>query len=102
MERQRYARFDILDLLVLWLPRTGGARHPRTFDKDLRKKTTYVKQRSSIPLILRDMSPPEGSIFDPAKKWEEEKDRRARKAEAQAEADQAAKGAGKKKGGGGG
>ena len=34
-----------------------------------------VKQRSSIPLILRDMAPPEGSIFDPAKKWDEEKER---------------------------
>jgi len=73
----------------------------QTFDKDLRKKTTYTKQRSSIPLILRDMSPPEGSIFDPAKKWEEEKARRAKEEEAQAEADQAAKAAGKKKGGGG-
>lgn len=33
------------------------------------------KTRSSIPLILRDMAPPEGSIFDPAKKWDEEKTR---------------------------
>ena len=39
-----------------------------------------TKQRSSIPIILRDMAPPEGSIFDPAKKWEEEKKRRAREA----------------------
>ena len=37
-----------------------------------------TKQRSSIPVILRDMAPPEGSIFDPAKKWEEEKKRRER------------------------
>ena len=37
-----------------------------------------TKQRSSIPIILRDMAPPEGSIFDPAKKWEEEKKRRER------------------------
>jgi ATP-dependent RNA helicase DDX60 len=29
-------------------------------------------------MILRDMAPPEGSIFDPAKKWEEEKKRRAK------------------------
>ena len=35
-----------------------------------------MKQKSSIPIILRDMAPPEGSIFDPAKKWEEEKERR--------------------------
>lgn len=45
----------------------------KTFDKESRKAITVVKQRSSIPLILRDMAPPEGSIFDPAKKWDEEK-----------------------------
>jgi ATP-dependent RNA helicase DDX60 len=48
----------------------------QTFDKETRKAVTQIKQRSSIPLILRDMAPPEGSIFDPAKKWEEEKERR--------------------------
>lgn len=48
-----------------------------------------MKQKSSIPLILRDMAPPEGSIFDPARKWEEERERRriADRASAQAEAD---------------
>src|SRR6056300_983154 len=35
-----------------------------------------IKQKSSIPIILRDMAPPEGSIFDPAIKWKEEKERR--------------------------
>ncbi|KAL7569391.1 hypothetical protein ACA910_010476 [Epithemia clementina (nom. ined.)] len=49
----------------------------KTFDKESRKAITVVKQRSSIPVILRDMAPPEGSIFDPAKKWQEEKERRA-------------------------
>mmetsp|Transcript_46441 Transcript_46441/g.68628 ORF Transcript_46441/g.68628 Transcript_46441/m.68628 type:complete len:1259 (-) Transcript_46441:132-3908(-) len=48
----------------------------KTFDKEARKSIIVTKQKSSIPLILRDMSPPEGSIFDPAKKWEEEKERR--------------------------
>ncbi|GKY96111.1 hypothetical protein MPSEU_000571500 [Mayamaea pseudoterrestris] len=48
----------------------------KTFDKETRKAFIYVKQRSSIPIILRDMAPPEGSIFDPAKKWDEERERR--------------------------
>jgi len=49
----------------------------KTFDKETRKALVTIKQRSSIPLILRDMAPPEGSIFDPAKKWDEEKKRRS-------------------------
>jgi hypothetical protein len=49
--------------------------HLQTFDKDSRKAVIVHKTRSSIPLILRDMAPPEGSIFDPAKKWDEEKAR---------------------------
>lgn len=44
----------------------------------MRKAFITTKRRSSIPIILRDMAPPEGSIFDPAKKWEEEKARRAK------------------------
>lgn len=48
----------------------------KTFDKDTRKAIIVTKQKSSIPLILRDMAPPEGSIFDPARKWEEEKESR--------------------------
>jgi hypothetical protein len=56
--------------------------------------------RSSIPLILRDMAPPEGSIFDPAKKWEEEKNRR-RSADATALAIEAAEKEKIKKGSGG-
>lgn len=60
------------------------------------------KQRSSIPLILRDMAPPEGSIFDPAKKWVEEKERRrALKAEEDVVAQEKLT-ADKKKGSGGG
>lgn len=47
--------------------------YAKTFDKETRKATTVHKVRSSIPIILRDMAPPEGSIFDPVKKWEEEK-----------------------------
>jgi len=48
----------------------------QTFDKETRKALTVAKQRSSIPIILRDMAPPEGSIFDREKKGEEEKERR--------------------------
>ncbi len=59
-----------------------------------------TKQRSSIPLILRDMSPPEGSIFDPARKWAEEKERR-RASQPEAAEDEEGLAAKKKKGGGG-
>lgn len=62
----------------------------QTFDKESRKALIVVKQRSSIPLILRDMAPPEGSIFDPAKKWEEEKARRAATAVIEAKEEEAA------------
>lgn len=48
----------------------------QTFDKETRKASIVIKRKSSIPLILRDMAPPEGSIFDPAKVWNEEKARR--------------------------
>lgn len=48
------------------------------YDRDERKAVITTKVRSSIPIILRDMAPPEGSIFDPAKKWDEEKQRRER------------------------
>jgi len=74
----------------------------QTFDKETRKALITVKQRSSIPLILRDMAPPEGSIFDPAKKWEEEKERRRTAMEAAAGEKKAAAAAeknAKKKGG---
>eukprot|EP00522_Entomoneis_paludosa_P019014 CAMPEP_0172447398 /NCGR_PEP_ID=MMETSP1065-20121228/6717_1 /TAXON_ID=265537 /ORGANISM="Amphiprora paludosa, Strain CCMP125" /LENGTH=1260 /DNA_ID=CAMNT_0013198695 /DNA_START=78 /DNA_END=3860 /DNA_ORIENTATION=- len=72
----------------------------KTFDKDSRKTLVTEKRRSSIPLILRDMAPPEGSIFDPAKKWDEEKKRQAAATEesaAAAAATVAAEAASKKK-----
>eukprot|EP00804_Cyclotella_cryptica_P011929 CCRYP_004426-RA/>CCRYP_004426-RA protein AED:0.01 eAED:0.01 QI:96/1/1/1/1/1/2/343/1248 len=50
----------------------------KKYDREERKAIVTTKVRSSIPVILRDMAPPEGSIFDPAKKWEEEKERRKR------------------------
>jgi hypothetical protein len=62
----------------------------KTFDKEIRKSVIVTKQKSSIPIILRDMAPPEGSIFDPAKKWEEEKERRLLEAEDLAEKEKAA------------
>jgi len=48
----------------------------KTYDRIARKAMIDIKQKSSIPIILRDMAPPEGSIFDPVKKWDEEKERR--------------------------
>lgn len=73
----------------------------QTFDKETRKAIVTVKQRSSIPTILRDMAPPEGSIFDPAKKWEEEKARRksAQVVDDKAATDKKNKGGGNKKSG---
>ena len=62
-----------------------------------------VKRKSSIPIILRDMAPPEGSIFDPAKKWEETKEKRDRALKEEEEekaAEEAANGKNKKKAGG--
>merc|ERR1712071_749788 len=46
----------------------------KSYDKEARKAVTAIKRKSSIPIILRDMAPPEGSIFDPAKKWLEHKE----------------------------
>jgi hypothetical protein len=80
-------------------------RFAKTFDRETRKAITVMKQRSSIPLILRDMAPPEGSIFDPALKWEEEKQKRRStevEGEKQAAAAAAAADKGKKSGGSGG
>jgi hypothetical protein len=62
----------------------------KTFDRETKKKIITIRRRSSIPLILRDMAPPTGTIFDPAQKWEEEKERRRVEAEKQDAADTAA------------
>jgi len=72
--------FKIRTFDVYWVDKYAlmyKAGIDKTFDKKERKATVVTKMRSSIPVILRDMAPPEGSIFDPAKKWEEEKKRRA-------------------------
>lgn len=60
----------------------------KTFDKETRKANITTKVKSSIPVILRDMAPPEGSIFDPARKWEERKEEQMG-AKKQAEVDEA-------------
>lgn len=60
--------------------------YAKTFDKETRKSTIQIKRKSSIPLILRDMAPPEGSIFDPAKKWEEEQKNEQQKEQSEKEA----------------
>ena len=57
-----------------------------------------VKRKSSIPIILRDMAPPEGSIFDPARKWFEEKENRRLELQATTQALAAQKLAESKKG----
>ncbi|CAB9496507.1 Uncharacterized helicase C28H8.3 [Seminavis robusta] len=97
--------FKIRTFDVYWVEKYAlmyKAGVDKIFDKDTRKAQYVTKQRSSIPVILRDMAPPEGSIFDPAKKWEEEKKRRAKAFSVQAseEAEAAAKAAekGNKKG----
>jgi len=74
----------------------------KTYNKELKKTTVAIKRKSSIPLILRDMAPPEGSIFDPTLAWEERKKELARLKQG-ADADAAAKEIEekKKKGGGG-
>jgi superfamily II DNA or RNA helicase len=61
----------------------------QVFDRSTKKKIITVRQKSSIPLILRDMAPPSGSVFDPAVKWEEEKERRRIEAEEQVTKDAA-------------
>lgn len=63
----------------------------KIFNKETRTATRVIKQKSSIPLILRDMAPPAGSIFDPAIKWGEERERRRLADKAHAEAEEAAK-----------
>jgi hypothetical protein len=69
----------------------------KTFNKETRVATRVIKQKSSIPLILRDMAPPAGSIFDPARKWEEEQERRRLLTQAEANAQAEAVEAEKKK-----
>lgn len=71
--------FKIRTFDVFWVEKSALMYRDgiaKSFDKETRKAITVVKQKSSIPLILRDMAPPEGSIFDPAKKWAEERERR--------------------------
>jgi len=55
----------------------------KVFDRETKKKIITIRQKSSIPLILRDMAPPTGTIFDPAAKWDEEKERRRIESEKQ-------------------
>ncbi|GMH65194.1 hypothetical protein TL16_g04139 [Triparma laevis f. inornata] len=46
----------------------------------------WAKKLSDVPLILRDMGPPDGSIFDPKKTWESEKPLYEAQKEAEAKA----------------
>jgi len=45
----------------------------KEYDFALKKATRTNKVSSAIPLILRDMGPPPGSMFDPRVVWEKEK-----------------------------
>ncbi len=56
------------------------------YDAVLKKKVKKMKVKSTIPTILRDMGPPEGSIFDPRTVWDAEKEKRKLAAEAAAAA----------------
>jgi hypothetical protein len=72
----------------------------KTYDREQKRSMFAIKQKSSIPVILRDMAPPEGSIFDPAIKWDEEKERRSQAAKTEAADAEAAKEKKKSSGGG--
>jgi len=76
--------FKIRTFDVYWVDKTAlmcKDGFDKTFDRETKKKIITIRRRSSIPLILRDMAPPSGTIFDPAQKWEEEKERRRVEAE---------------------
>jgi len=78
--------FKLRTFDVYWVDKTALMYRDgfdKTFDRETKKKIITIRQRSSIPLILRDMAPPTGTIFDPAQKWEEEKERRRIAAEKQ-------------------
>jgi len=71
--------FKIRTFDVYWVDKTAlmcKDGFDKTFDRETKKKIITIRRRSSIPLILRDMAPPSGTIFDPAQKWDEEKERR--------------------------
>jgi len=85
--------FKIRTFDVYWVDKTAlmcKDGFDKTFDRETKKKIITIRRRSSIPLILRDMAPPAGTIFDPAQKWEEEKERRRIEAEKQEAADASA------------
>ena len=45
----------------------------KEYDREIKKYTRTNKVSSAIPLILRDMGPPVGSVFDPRVVWAKEK-----------------------------
>eukprot|EP00538_Stauroneis_constricta_P012852 CAMPEP_0119555370 /NCGR_PEP_ID=MMETSP1352-20130426/7612_1 /TAXON_ID=265584 /ORGANISM="Stauroneis constricta, Strain CCMP1120" /LENGTH=1273 /DNA_ID=CAMNT_0007602123 /DNA_START=127 /DNA_END=3948 /DNA_ORIENTATION=+ len=105
-EEEKRDIFNLRTFDLFWVDRKSLMYRDgidKTFDRETKKALVTVKQRSSIPIILRDMGPPRGSIFDPTEKWEEEKRRKEDKeAEEQAAAAAAAEAnakSGKKKGG---
>jgi len=84
--------FKLRTFDVYWVDKTALMYRDgfdKVFDRSTKKKIITVRQKSSIPLILRDMAPPSGSVFDPAVKWEEEKERRRIEAEEQVTKDAA-------------
>lgn len=62
---------------MYWVDRKSLMYHKgtkKTFDKKLRTKIFEKQFASNIPTILRDMSPPENSVFNPQEKWNQRKD----------------------------
>ena len=53
-----------------------AAGYKKVYNVLLKKAERKTKVKSTVQSILRDMGPPEGSIFDPAVVWEKEKERR--------------------------
>lgn len=85
--------FKIRTFDVQWVDRSAlmyKDGFAKTFDRETKTAIKVQKKKSSVPIILRDMAPPKGSIFDPADKWEEEKERRHKEAQLAAEEEKAA------------
>jgi hypothetical protein len=70
------------DLMMLrtfdrfWVERRSimyNAGYKKIWNAETKSYTRHKLKKSAIPLILRDMAPPDGSIFDPRVAWASEK-----------------------------
>lgn len=85
--------FKIRTFDVQWVDRSAlmyKDGFAKSYDREAKMAIRVQKKKSSVPIILRDMAPPKGSIFDPADKWEEEKERRHKEAQLVVEQEKAA------------